>query len=245
MTNKDWEEAYLDESLEGFDVSDEERKEIKSENFCNKAFLRLRFVTEMTREWTPALNALDFRALMFVFDRTLGWKKEWEAISRKQCVEGIVDRRKGIRYSYGFTSCEKRAGQVLDRLVERGVLKRRKRFHQWAGFEYSINRDFDPSPFVQGRFKESSNPEGGETTVREGAVPQNAGERNHHAPGGETAPLKTMKVKPKSNERNSENKASDVSAKRAGRGNREIVEKGELIASNSIAFRPRSRRKSG
>lgn len=245
-------EDFGDEELDYFDGDedeldeyfDEDKKErIKKSQFYKKPFHRIIFVSKITREWSPALNALDFRALMFVLDRTLGWRKEWEAISRKQCVEGIVDHRSGKRYSYGFISCEKRAGEVLKRLVERGVLKRRKKFKNWAGFEYSINRDFDPSPFIPERFTNDLKRSEGGFTSEAGAVSQGGGERNRPEEGCETTPTKTKKEIPKT-KKDREEKTSDVSSKRSSSEKGARNKKSASSQTRSTAFRRRSRKRS-
>lgn len=76
----------------------------------------------MVREWFPHLTALQRLALVFVYDRTLGWGKEWERITTRQCATGIVGED-GTRYAAPFTSCHKRAGETLRSLVRLGVLR--------------------------------------------------------------------------------------------------------------------------
>lgn len=77
---------------------------------------------KILREWFPLLNDKERLALLFVFDRTVGWGKEWERISRGQCVYGIEDAN-GKRVATGFASNESRAGAILKRLVDLGMLR--------------------------------------------------------------------------------------------------------------------------
>ncbi len=78
----------------------------------------------IVRDWFAELKVQEKLAMIFVFDRTLGWGKQWERISRKQCVIGIFDYD-GERIATGFASNHDRAGKVLSALVEKGFLLRK------------------------------------------------------------------------------------------------------------------------
>jgi len=80
----------------------------------------------INRDWSLELNALDFRGVHFVFDRTIGWSKEWEVITRDQAAEGVWDFETGKCYAAPITKNKGEASAVLTRLVERGFLKREK-----------------------------------------------------------------------------------------------------------------------
>ncbi len=92
----------------------------------------------IVREWAYDLSHMELHAALFVFDRTVGWGKEWETITRQQAACGIWDKCTGEIYAAPITGCGKGAVECLTKLVEAGVLKTRK-----AGKlnQYSLNLD--------------------------------------------------------------------------------------------------------
>jgi len=98
---------------------------------------------KINREWGHDLSALEFRAVVFVFERTIGWNKWWENISFRQFSEGVFDKD-GKSYAAPFTSCRNRASKIIDGLVERGVILREKTSRSDKPSRYSINPDWKP-----------------------------------------------------------------------------------------------------
>lgn len=74
------------------------------------------------REWSIGLSAIQRLALMFVFDRTLGWGKEWEYITLDHCTKGIV-AEDGTVYAAPFTSNKQTARKALTELEAMGYLR--------------------------------------------------------------------------------------------------------------------------
>ncbi len=99
---------------------------------------------KMLREWFRYLTALQRLALLFIFDRTLGWGKEWERITMDHCSQGIVGSD-GVFYAAPFTSCRKRAAEVVHSLVELGLVRVESRKHDRAK-RYALNFDWTPKP---------------------------------------------------------------------------------------------------
>ncbi len=100
----------------------------------------------MVREWFRYLTALQRLALLFVYDRTLGWGKEWERITMDQCSEGVWDQD-GRCHAAPFTSCRKRAAEVIQSLVELGLVRTERRGMDRAK-RYALNFDWK-SPTMQ------------------------------------------------------------------------------------------------
>lgn len=92
---------------------------------------------QMVRDWFRHLTALQRLAILFVYDRTLGWGKEWERITMDQCSGGIYGSD-GQCYAAPFTSCRKRASEVLRSLIDIGLLRVEYRGKDRAG-RYAIN----------------------------------------------------------------------------------------------------------
>ena len=120
---------------------------------------------KMVREWFRYLTALQRLALLFVYDRTLGWGKEWERITMDHCSQGVIGSD-GTCYAAPFTSCRKRAAEVMLSLVELGILRSDSRENDRAK-RYALNFDWTPSTLkLPNRLKD-----GGGTTAMIGVEP--------------------------------------------------------------------------
>jgi len=98
---------------------------------------------EINRKWKHDLTIYEWGAVVFVFERTIGWNKKWERISLRQFAQGVFGKD-GTSYAAPFISCASRAGKTLDRLVERGaILRRYSKSHDQAR-EYAINTKWKP-----------------------------------------------------------------------------------------------------
>lgn len=103
------------------------------------------------RYWFHHLTALERLAVMFIYDRTLGWNKEWETITIEQFTKGVFgyckDTDKFECFAAPFTRDRTRAQNVLKGLVEKGVIFRREiPNHPKGMIEYSLNIDWRVPP---------------------------------------------------------------------------------------------------
>lgn len=92
----------------------------------------------IVRVWARDLSLLEFSGVMFVYDRTLGWGKEWEVITRDQACGGVWSRDGLKPYAAPITRNRNRACTVLARLVAKGFLRRKAK---GRFFMYSLNLD--------------------------------------------------------------------------------------------------------
>lgn len=104
---------------------------------------RIEFLRRITREWFPFLSSTQRLAIIFVYDRTLAWGKEWERITTKHCSEGIFGKD-GTCHAAPFTSCRKRAGTILRSLFDLGMLRKQSRNGDRA-CRYAFNFDWQPT----------------------------------------------------------------------------------------------------
>ena len=100
----------------------------------------------MTRSWFPYCSHPERLCLIFVFDRTLGWAKQWERITPGQLADGIKNRE-GAWLAVGvFPGNRRKARAALRLLTERGALKARLR--KDGTFDYRINTNWTPTSGV-------------------------------------------------------------------------------------------------
>jgi len=97
------------------------------------------------REWFLDLSALERLAVLFVYDRTVGWGKTWERITMRQCAEGVWGEE-GICYAAPFTSCKNRARTIMSHLVLRKVLLSRPSVTDGRSRVYALNLRWTPEP---------------------------------------------------------------------------------------------------
>lgn len=164
---------------------------------------------KIVREWFTHLSTLQRLAVLFVYDRTLGWGKEWERITMDQCVQGIVSEE-GVRYAAPFTSCRKRASLVFKSLVQLGALRTEKIGWDRAS-RYALNFDWTPEMQLPKRLRNGNGSDNGG-----GNAPL---DRGGNAPlmGAETPRYKRVEVK-----RSEKGRVASASA-REGRGELEMA----------------------
>ncbi len=109
---------------------------------------RTEFLNEILRRWFHHLTALERLAVMFVYDRTCGWNKEWERITVNQFTQGVFgfDEEEGGFECYAAPFSKDRTGaqKVINRLIEKGAILRRDIPGDPKGCkEYSLNEDWD------------------------------------------------------------------------------------------------------
>jgi hypothetical protein len=143
---------------------------------------------KMVRVWFPHFSALERLALIFVYDRTLGWGKEWERITMEHCAEGVYDER-GQCFAAPFTSCRKRAGEVMRGLCDAGAIRFTVHPTDKAK-RYALNFDFDPSMKLPKRLKEG----GGNAPLRGAEPPHCIGAETPHVREGEVREVKQKRL---------------------------------------------------
>lgn len=89
---------------------------------------------QILRVWAHSLSALEFRAVLFVYDRTLGWGKEWEVITGKQAAKGV--RKGSASYAAHISKNRSRSMSCLATLVKGGFLRSKK---QGQARAYALN----------------------------------------------------------------------------------------------------------
>ncbi len=162
------------------------------------------------RVWFRDCTSLERLALLFVFDRTLGWGKREERISRRQCVEGIWDD-KGQCIASPFASNVRRAGDILNSLVDKGyLLCRDSRLCTDRSKVYELNRMKMPK-----RLRE----EGDESVSSDG-------DESVSIEGDETGPVirKSSKREERQNSNSVDAKASEVEVDASSRYKTRIEE---------------------
>lgn len=92
---------------------------------------------KVLRVWSLEFSSLELRTALFVYDRTLGWGKEWEVITTEQASDGVWSEA-GECYAAPITKDKARARAALKKLVDKGFLYRRAKDKT---YEYSLNLD--------------------------------------------------------------------------------------------------------
>lgn len=124
-------------------------------NHASSKFKDWQFIREvhrkLVREWFRDFSALERLALLFIYDRTLGWGKEWERITMDQCSQGVISDE-GVCYAAPFTSCRKRAAATLTALFDAGAIRRGPASADKSR-RYALNFDYKPNMQLPKRLK--------------------------------------------------------------------------------------------
>jgi hypothetical protein len=75
--------------------------------------------------WLPHLEGSEVAVYLYTTQRTVGYRKEWDAISHEQFAHGIVDRN-GRRIDNGTGLSLSGVRRAIARLIERGLLDVRR-----------------------------------------------------------------------------------------------------------------------
>ena len=78
------------------------------------------------REWAEHLTMQQLAVVMFLFDRTAAWGKEWELVKMRAFVYGISSADGEVRYASGVCSSVSTAERVTSELMDMGVIFKRK-----------------------------------------------------------------------------------------------------------------------
>jgi hypothetical protein len=87
------------------------------------------------------LDHPEYRVVRFIFDRTAGWGKEWEAIPMRHFLAGVVGEN-GVTYAPPLNLSQRTVERALARLREVGALLARER--SGAPTSYSLNYEWNP-----------------------------------------------------------------------------------------------------
>ena len=115
---------------------------MSKEKFCNSPEDYRRISRDLDRAWAQALPPNEFAMVRFIFDRTIGWAKEWEKIPITHFTEGIIGYDFHRTNYGGMWTCSKSTViRLIRALVAKGAIRR-----EIAGksFQYSLNLDWEP-----------------------------------------------------------------------------------------------------
>src|SRR5262249_43337370 len=88
-------------------------------------FERYKLVVKLIR-YGMSLSRVEFKILLFVFDRTIAYNKKTEAIPYSHFLKGIIRKKDGLMQSFPCGIGETALKRGLRRLVEAGALRRHK-----------------------------------------------------------------------------------------------------------------------
>lgn len=109
---------------------------MQRDNYKDWEFAR-NALRKILRDWAFRLSAVELRAAMFVYDRTIGWGKEWEVITSEHATVGVWSAD-GECWASPISKNKNRARMLLQTLVEKQFLHRRSKGNK---YEYSLNLD--------------------------------------------------------------------------------------------------------
>jgi DNA-binding transcriptional ArsR family regulator len=95
------------------------------------------FLKVLMREWSPYMTHAAYSLLLMIFDRTVGWRKQWERITLMHFEKGVGDRD-GNMYHGGTGMSRRTIQRHLRLLIESGAILKRE------DNEYSINIKWEP-----------------------------------------------------------------------------------------------------
>lgn len=198
-----------------------QKNNYKDWEFARKA-LRI-----ILRSWALELSAVELRAAMFVYDRTIGWGKQWEVITMEHASAGVWSDD-GECWAAPVTRDKARARNVIQSLVEKSYLTRRAKGNS---YEYALNLDRMKVP----------------KRLKEGSETSNLGVRKRTIRGCENAPFGGAKTHPKEyyiEIREAKRNSSDSASHRADASLEEKVEEVNQVTRTVIALsRNRAERK--
>jgi hypothetical protein len=95
------------------------------------------------RYWMRYLSPSEFMVLMFIVDRTFGWQKFSEVITRRHMLKGIASG--GTIYHLGTSLGASTLDTTLNSLEEKGVISRSALMRGTVKYvEFSLNLDWEP-----------------------------------------------------------------------------------------------------
>lgn len=97
----------------------------------------------MTRQWKPGMTYAERAILDFVFDRTVGWGKEWEAMPLRHMAEGFGQDGPQAWASNGTGISRAALIPALARLLDKGVIRKQEGSGR-AADKFAINFNWTP-----------------------------------------------------------------------------------------------------
>lgn len=82
-------------------------------------------LTKIVREWSFSLSLVEFRAAIFIYDRTIGWGKEWEKITTEQMVNGVWNKENTKFFASPIGTNKNRVRKAINSLVEKGLVRKK------------------------------------------------------------------------------------------------------------------------
>lgn len=90
---------------------------------------------QVLRIWALEFSAIQLRTALFVYDRTIGWGKQWEVITVEHAAVGVWSEE-GDCWAAPIAKNRTRARSALQELVDSGHLSKRQK---GKSYEYSLN----------------------------------------------------------------------------------------------------------
>jgi DNA-binding transcriptional ArsR family regulator len=108
---------------------------------------------KITRRWSVEadLSGNEISVLMFVLDRTLGWGKDWEAISKSHFETGFLDRKTGERWAGKVGMTRRTIDATLRRLIDEKKLILERPGSEGEVNRYALNREWKPEMMIVNR----------------------------------------------------------------------------------------------
>lgn len=102
----------------------------------------------IVRVWAQHLTLRQLGMVIFIFDRTAAWGKEWEMIRYKSFVEGVVGRDGGKIYAAGLCGSAATAQRLTTELLDMGMLRKRR---SRDGNYWALNYEWKPTDMKEPR----------------------------------------------------------------------------------------------
>jgi hypothetical protein len=138
--------------------------EDSSDNF-SMVLWQLQQYQHIIRRWDRHLDAYQFKAVMQILDRTIGWQHEKATFRPHVMLNG--DR---MYSGFGRSMSRSKLMDALSELEARGVISREPDPYRPGLKMYSINLDWEPDDAIGNRF-DQRRARGGDTLPGENTVP--------------------------------------------------------------------------
>lgn len=144
----------------------------------------------ISRNWTRHISPAEFCLLSFIFDRTFGWNKASEQISREQFREG-VQGHDGRSYHDGTGLSDSTIKRSLSNMLAIGIILRHstERGARQATPYYQINLDWNPPTML-------TTPKRLKTFAKTDEKYPKEGGQNEPPEGGQNEPPRGVKMNP-------------------------------------------------
>lgn len=120
-----------------------ELNETSTINFKDPIWFREQFKIIM-REWAQLLTMRQLAMVMFIYDRTAAWGKEWELIKYSSFVTGITNADESITYAAGMCGSVVTAKRIMSELVVMSIVRKKQTM---GGCLWSLNYEWEPNNY--------------------------------------------------------------------------------------------------